>query len=52
MTAETPSSVQQVGIGIASIGALPLAFSVGATAIESLWGVICGIGISGCVFFI
>jgi len=36
MTAEAPSSAQQIGIGIALIVALSSAFSIAAPAIEVL----------------
>lgn len=41
--AETPSSTQHSGIAL---------FSAGATAIEALWGAVCGMAMSGWVFFI
>ena len=44
MTAETQSSNQQIDIGVVSRPAL---FSVGATAIEALWGILSGIAMSG-----
>ena len=47
--AEMPSRPQQIGIWIASSIVLR---SAGASAIKVLWGAVCGMAISGCVFFI
>ena len=49
MMVEMPSSPQQIGIWIASSIVLR---SAGASAIKVLWGAVCGMAISGCVFFI
>jgi hypothetical protein len=42
MIEETPSNAQQIGIEIASA-----LLSAGATAIDALWGAVCGMATSG-----